>query len=178
MAIRAERFGPGQVATDLTPGDFILCHRHRTMAGLISLAEKRRFRGADAPFAHWSHAALVGDGATVIEAETRGVVRSPISKYRDDEYRVVRLDGVLDGAARRRVVEYARGRIGQAFGYLDLAGAGLYLLTGLPLRVVRKQHEMCSSLVVRALQHGGLLTELDPAITLPADLAKRFDVRP
>ncbi len=154
----------------------MLSHRHRTMAGLISQAEKRRFKGPDAPYAHWSHAAIIGEDATVIEAESRGVVRSPIAKYKDDEYRLVRLD--LDPAARRRVVEYANGRIGQAFGYLDMLGSTLYLLTGWPLRLVRKQHEICSSLVVRALQHGGLLEELDPAITLPADLAKRFDVRP
>ena len=175
---RVESFGLGQTATDLTPGDFMVSHRHRTMAGLISQAEKRRFKGADAPFAHWSHAAIIGEDSTVIEAETRGVVRSPITKYRDDEYRIVRLDGELDDVARRRVVEYANGRIGQAFGYLDLLGSGVYLLTGWPLRLVRKQHEICSSLVVRALQRGGLLEELDPAITLPADLAKRFDVRP
>ena len=175
---RVESFASGQTATDLTPGDFMVSHRHRTMAGLISRAEKRRFKGADAPFAHWSHAAMIGEDATVIEAETRGVVRSPISKYRDDEYRIVRLDGELDDTARRRVVTYANGRIGQAFGYLDLLGSGVYLLTGWPLRLVRKQHEICSSLVVRALQRGGLLEELDPAITLPADLAKRFDVRP
>lgn len=156
----------------------MVSHRHRTMAGLISQAEKRRFKGADAPFAHWSHAAIIGEGGTVIEAETRGVERSPITKYRDDEYRLVRLDGELDDAARRRVVAYANGRIGEAFGYLDLMGAAVYLLTGWPLRLVRKQHEICSSLVVRALQRGGLLEELDPAITLPADLAKRFDVRP
>ena len=148
------------------------------MAGLISRAEKRRFRGRDAMYAHWSHAALAGPNSTVIEAETRGVVSSPIAKYRDDEYHVVRLDRELDAAARARVVAYATGRIGQPFGYLDLAGSAVYLLTGWPLHLVRKQHEICSSLVVRALQRGGLLTELDPALTLPADLAKRFDVRP
>jgi len=82
---RVESFGRGQTATDLTPGDFMVSHRHRTMAGLISQAEKRRFKGADAPYAHWSHAAIIGEGATVIEAESRGVVRSPIDKYRDDE---------------------------------------------------------------------------------------------
>jgi uncharacterized protein YycO len=175
---RVERFGPGQTATELTPGDFMLAHRHRPLAGLISLAERRRFTGADAPFAHWSHAAIVAEDATVIEAETLGVVRSPIGRYRDDEYHVVRLDGELDDAARARVMAYADSRIGEAFGYLDLAGTGVYLLTGLPMRLVRKQHEICSSLVVRALQRGGLLMELDPAVTLPADLAKRFGVRP
>jgi hypothetical protein len=74
-------------------------------------------------------------------------------------------------------VEYATARIGQAFGFLDMFGTSVYLVTGLPMRVARKHHEICSSLVVRALQQGGLLEELDPILTLPADLAKRFDVR-
>jgi hypothetical protein len=55
--------------------------------------------------------------------------------------------------------------------------ASLYLLFGVPARLVRRHHEICSSLVVRSLQEGGLLKELDPALTLPADLAKRFDAR-
>jgi len=55
-------------------------------------------------------------------------------------------------------------------------GVLVYLLLGRPVRLVRRNHEICSSLVVHALQEGGLLRELDPAITLPADLAKRFDV--
>lgn len=174
---RVERFGPGQSPSDLVPGDFILAHRHHLIARLISLAEKRRFKGADAPFAHWSHAAVVAESGTVIEAESRGVVRSPIAKYRDDEYHLVRLEGELDAAARDRVVGYAGGHIGDAFGYADLLGTSVYLLTGVPLRMVRKQHEICSALVVHALQQGGLLDDLDPALTLPADLAKRFQVR-
>jgi hypothetical protein len=50
-----ERFGPGADASDFVSGDFILTHRHRLFAGLISLAQKRRFKGPDAPYAHWSH---------------------------------------------------------------------------------------------------------------------------
>jgi uncharacterized protein YycO len=174
---RIERYGRGEEAQDLSPGDFILAHRHHIIAGLISLAEKRRFRGADAVYAHWSHSAVVDTGDSVIEAEIRGIVRSPISKYRDDEYHLVRLGAELDAAQRERVVAYARSQIGQAFGFLDLLGACLYLVLGRPVRWVRRRHEICSSLVVRALQDGGLLKELDPALTLPADLAKRFDVR-
>jgi hypothetical protein len=157
-------------------GDFILAHRDHLIARLISVAQKRRFRGRDAEFAHWSHAAIVDSGETVVEAEARGIVRSPISKYRPGEYRVVCLDGQLDEQARERVVAYARSQIDQAFGFLDMFGATIYLLTGRPVRMVRRHHEICSSLVVRALQEGGLLKELDPALTLPADLAKRFDV--
>jgi hypothetical protein len=57
-------------------------------------------------------------------------------------------------------------------------GASIYLLSGWPLRLVRSGHEICSGLVVRALQAGGLVPELDPVLTLPADLAKLYDVRP
>jgi len=174
---KVERYGPGEEARDLEPGDFILAHRRHVIPALITLAQKRRFRGVDAVYAHWSHAAVVDERRTVIEAETRGVVRSPIAKYRAGEYHLVRLGSELDAGARDRVAAYARGRIGQAFGFLDMAGASIYLVTGLPVRMVRRHHEICSSLVVRSLQDGGILRELDPALTLPADLAKRFDVR-
>jgi len=161
---------------EVEPGDFILAHRDHLIARFISLAQKRRFRGRDARYAHWSHAAIIDSPGSLVEAEARGVVHSPIAKYRAGEYRVVRLDGQLDRASRDRVVAYARGQIDQAFGFLDMLGATVYLLTGRPVRMVRRHHEICSSLVVRALQEGGLLQELDPALTLPADLAKRFDV--
>jgi uncharacterized protein YycO len=165
------------MAGDLVPGDFILTHRHHFIAGLIAQAQKRRFRGPDAVYAHWSHAAVIVGRVDVVEAEIRGVIRSPVSKYREDEYHLVRLDTELDQAGRDRVVAYAKSRVGEAFGYLDMFGTAVYLLTGVPLRLARKHHEICTSLVVRALQQGGLLTEMDPLITLPADLAKRFDVR-
>lgn len=175
---KIERYGRGQSASDLVAGDFVLTHRHRPFAALISLAQRRRFRGADAPYAHWSHAAvLVSADGEVVEAESTGVIRSSLSKYRDDEYHLVRLGDEISRAGREKTVAYAKAQVGAAFGYLDLAGATLYLLTGIPLRWVRRHHEICSSLVVRALQHGGLLTGFDPAVTLPADLAKEFGAR-
>ena len=175
---RVERYGQGMDASDVAPGDFILAHRHHFLAALISLAERRRFRGANAPYAHWSHAALIVDGdGWLVEAEATGVVRSPLARYRDDEYHLVRLGPQFAAEARARSTAYAKDQVGQAFGYLDMLGAALYLLLGLPLKVMRRNHQICSSLVVRALQRGGLLAELDPDLTLPADLAKRFDVR-
>lgn len=160
----------------MAPGDFILAHRNHFVARLISQAQRRRFRGRDAVYAHWTHAGVIVPGDCVIEAEAHGIVRSPIAKYRPGEFRTVASGANLDDAARERVVAYAARQVGQAFGFLDLFGASVYLLTGLPVRMVRRHHEICSSLVVRALQEGGMLTGLDPALTLPADLAKRFDV--
>lgn len=173
-----ERYGPGQDATEFEPGDFILTHRHQVDAWFITQAQARRFRGSDAPYAHWSHAALVvGRDGALVEAKKEGVVRSPISIYHADEYHMVRIGPEFTTEARAKAVAYAGGRVGQAFGYLDITGACLDLLFGLRLRWVRRNHEMCSSLVVAALQRGGLLQALDPALTLPADLAKTFEVR-
>jgi uncharacterized protein YycO len=175
----AERYGPGELASEYEPGDFILSHRNRPIAGLISLGEKRRFRGADAVYAHWSHCAVIVEtDGTLVEAEALGVVKSPISKYRAAEFHLVRLGSELDADGRKRAVGYASSQVGKGFGYLALAGVTIYLLTGLPVRLMRGNHQICSELVVRALQAGGMLRDADPTLTLPADLAKRFDVRP
>lgn len=176
---RIERYGPGEQAAEFTPGDFILTHRGNPMSALISFGERRRFHGRDVAFAHWSHCAVVvqRDGA-VVEAESTGVRTSPIARYRSSEYHLVRLGSDLDGRGRDLAVAYANAQVGQAFGYLALAGAALYLVTGRPLHVMRRNHQICSGLVTRALQLGGLLQHLDPATTLPADLAKAFSARP
>ena len=176
---RVERYGLGEDATEFTPGDFILTHRHQVDAWFIDKAQSRRFKGTDAPFAYWSHAALVvGRDGALVEAKTFGVTRSPISTYHADEYHLVRIGPQFAPEERSKSVGYAEDQVGQAFGYLDMFGAFLDLLFGLSVRWVRRNHEMCSSLVVAALQKGGLLEEFDPALTFPADLAKVFDARP
>jgi uncharacterized protein YycO len=168
---RVERYGPGEKATQFDPGDFILTHRF--------LAQEIRFRGPDSIYAHWTHCALVVDGdGTLVEAESFGVKRSPISKYQSREYHLVRLGDEFPPQGRKQAVAYSIAQVGQAFGFLALAGSALYLLFGLHLRLMRSNHQICSGLVVRALQKGGLLKDADPDLTLPAHLAKIYDVRP
>lgn len=174
-----QRYGPGETAGEFVPGDFILAHRHNILGGMISQAEKRRFRGPDGMYAHWTHAAsIVDEDGTLVEAETMGVKRNPISRYKSDEYHLVRLGPEFSDEDRRRAVSYATAQVGQAFGFLEMLGAGLYLLFGWPLRLMRRKHQICSGLVVRSLQAGGLLKEMDPFLTLPADLAEHYDARP
>lgn len=178
MRATVERYGPGEEASDFTPGDFILTHRHTPIAHLISLGENWRFRGADAVYAHWSHCALVvGARGELVEAESTGVRRSPIARYKADEYHLVRIGPEFTPERRQRSIAYADAEVGKAFGYFALAGAAIFLLTGRPFRLVRQDHQICSAIVTRALQQGGLLAGLDPSLTLPADLAKVFDVR-
>jgi uncharacterized protein YycO len=175
----AKRYGPGDEAREFKPGDFILTHRHNPMAGLISLGEKRRFRGQDAAFAHWSHCAMVvGVDGALVEAESTGVRRSPISRYKDDEYHLVRLGSEFQTQGRSEAVAYSEAHVGQGFGYLALVGAAFFVVFGWPLRLMRRDHQICSGLVVRALQKGGLLPNADPALMLPADLAKIYNIRP
>jgi uncharacterized protein YycO len=172
-----ERYGPGKIPTRFDPGDFILAHRHNPMAWLISLAQKLRFRGPDAAYAHWSHCAMIVDaGGSLVEAESTGVTRSPISRYTDDEFHLVRLGSEFAAEGRKRAVDYTNAQVGQGFGYLAAFGAMMFLLTGLPLRLMRRNHQICSGLVVRALQKGGLLKGADPDLMLPADLAKIYKV--
>jgi uncharacterized protein YycO len=174
-----ELYESGETATHLNPGDFILAHRRRPIAGLISIAQKLRFRGADAVYAHWSHCALVvAEDGSLVEAESLGVKRSPISKYRSTEYHLVRLGPEFGLKGRKQAVLYAEAQVGQAFGFLALTAATLFLLFGWPLRLMRRDHQICSGLVVRALQKGGLLLSDDPALMLPADLAKLYNARP
>jgi uncharacterized protein YycO len=175
----AERYGPGEEATRFDPGDFILTHRVRPMAALIRFAEKIRFRGPDSVYAHWSHVALVvAENGDLVQAETLGVERVPISKYQSKEYHLVRLGPGFGPEGRKRAVEYANAQVGQAFGFLALTGAAIFLLFGLHVRLMRRDHQICSGLVVRALLKGGLLQDADPALMLPAHLAKIYDVRP
>jgi uncharacterized protein YycO len=176
---KVERYGAGETATHFNPGDFILSHRHRPIAGLISFAQKVRFRGADAVYAHWSHcASIVAEDGALVEAESLGVERSPISKYQSREYHLVRLGPEFSQEGRTQAVAYSTAQVGQAFGFLALTGAALFLIFGWPVRLMRRDHQICSGLVVRALQEGGLLPEADPALMLPADLAKIYDVVP
>ena len=173
------RYGPGEGASDFKPGDFILTHRFRPIAALIKFAQELRFRGPDSVYAHWTHCALVvGEDGALVEAESLGVERGPISKYQSREYHLVRLGPELTSDGRKRAVDYANAQVGQAFGFLALAGASLFLLFGWQLRLMRMDHQICSGLVVRALQKGGLLLDADPALMLPAHLAKIYDVRP
>ena len=176
---KAERYGPGESASRFDPGDFILTHRFRPPAALISFAQRLRFRGPDSVYSHWTHCALVVDEAgSVVEAESLGVERSPISKYTSREYHLVRLGPGFGADGRQQAVAYADAQVGQAFGFLALGGAALFLLFELRLRLMRRNHQICSGLVVRALQKGGLLPGADPDLTLPADLAKIYDVKP
>lgn len=155
----------------------MLTHRSGLVPRLIRFAQRRRFKGADRPFAHWSHAALVvaGDG-TLVEAEATGVRRSPLSRYREREYHVARLG--LESERGERASEFAERLVGDGFGFIELAQLGAGLLVGLEVAPGHPRHHICSTLVALALRAAGEDLGRDPETMLPADLAKRYRVLP
>ena len=176
--VSVQRYVPGEAAGDVRPGDFILTHRSGPVPRLIRTGQRLRFRGADRRFAHWSHAALVvTTGGTLVEAEASGVRRSPLERYRPREYHLVRVDH-LDARQREAAAAWAESRVGQAFGFLELAGASLSLLTGQAISIERGSHMICSVLVARALERAGERFDRDLDDILPADLARRYGVNP
>ena len=173
----AERYGPGQMAGELRPGDFILTHAEHLTSRLIRLGQRARFRGAERKYAHWSHSALlVDDRGTLVEAEQAGVERSPLSKYRDVEYHLVRLDPSVGDGERQEAARFATSKIGDRFGYKAMASIGLSVLSGGRLSLGHDSHQICSSLVALALMKTGKRFDRDPEDMLPADLAQAYGV--
>jgi len=168
-----ERFGPNEVATSFEPGDFILTHRRHAVSRLIRMAQK--IRGRHRKYAYWSHAALVIDReGNLVEAESKGVIVSPLSKYEAVEYHLVHLGDSADARDRKQAADFAKSLVGQPFGFLDLFSVGLSLLTGAKVNVSYESHLMCSALVARALERTSAIFEDEPAHMLPADLARHY----
>lgn len=172
---RVERYGPGEAATKFRPGDFILTHRHHPVSRMIRLAQK--VRGRERKYSYWSHAAVIVDvDGSLVEAESRGVVRSPLSKYSPEEYHLVDLGDTADERDRKQVAAYAESLVGQPFGFLDMFSVGLSLFTGAKVNVSYESHLMCSALVARALERTDAIFHDEPSHMLPADLARFYGV--
>jgi len=172
---QVQRFGPGEAASEFEPGDFILTHARHFVSRCIRLGQRLRQR----EYAYWSHAAVIVDPeGTIVEAETKGVQKNHLEKYRDIEYHLVRLGDSASPEDRRQVVAYALSRLGEPFGFLTMASIGFSCITGARLTFGRDSHEVCSGLVARALERTWAIFELDPEHMLPADLAKAYSVRP
>ena len=80
-------FPPGAAIQNPQPGDFMLTHGVEWTDRLIRFGQRLRFRGADAPYAHWNHSALFVDAeGGIVEALAGGVARRNISLYASTEY--------------------------------------------------------------------------------------------
>jgi energy-converting hydrogenase Eha subunit A len=162
LSWRLELVPTGHDASDPKPGDFILCHRKGLVSALIRLGERIR-PGGDP---RWSHAALIETPSTVIEALTRGTVRSALSEYRQIEYAIVRTGLVPEDAAQ--AVAFARSCVGRRYGWLTIAAIAVRTLT--PGHWLDGT-EICSGEVAQALCRGWANFASNPASLTPSQLA-------
>jgi hypothetical protein len=173
-----ERCDPGETISYPRPGDVVLVRGVGWLGRFIRVFERMRYRtDQDRPFAYWSHAAIiVGREGLLVEVLHNGVVLSKLEKYRALEYHYIHLN--LSEANRRNASFYACACLHQKYGVSGFLLLAFSLLLGDWFRVPDRGQQGCAALIVRALQRAGITFEREPADMMPADLAKRFGVRP
>jgi uncharacterized protein YycO len=173
-----ERFGPGEAVVKPQPGDFLLTHALGFSSNLIRWGEKLRYRGAEAGFAHWSHAAMFVDtDGEIVEAILAGVQQRNVSVYKDTEYHVIRLTEATD-KERTHAVAFAEHCLHDSYGYVTDLSLMFSLLTGRKFFFGEDGQMICSGMVARALERMGAIFKYDSWHMLPADLADAFQVLP
>lgn len=176
MAITVERFRAGRAIEVTEPGDFILTHRRAKYSRLVTFGQRRRFRGPDRHYAHWSHAALViGPNGQIVQAISEGVEPSTLEEYRDVEYHYIHT-GMCD-TDRQQAARFAASCLEQKYAWVTIASLGLTLLTNTRMQFGMDGTMFCSELVVRALERGDFIFPKAANLMMPADLAQFFRVK-
>lgn len=164
---------------EVTRGDFLLTRNRATwhsrdgiVDGLIRTGERMELWRAHVPkgqrneLARWSHAVAVSRD-TLIEATGKGVIRSPLDKYRDGDFLYVHTD--LTASQRDDAVGTWERLVGTSYGYLTDVCIGFTALTGGALRVKLAHTVICSGLVAAGL--GVYQWRDDPSFVRPDMLA-------
>jgi hypothetical protein len=174
-----ERYGPGEEALSLAPGDFILTHGSDWASNLIRFGQGLRFLGKDRKYTYWNHAAIIVDEhGGLIEALGNGVCKTNISKYKPVEYHLVRLGTTADATDREEAIKFAEWSLGEPYGWLTIVSIAIGLLTGGKFTFGYEGQAICSGLVARAMERTKAIFNRNPEDIMPADLAKYYKVEP
>lgn len=179
-------YPPGEMPTKWVPGDVVLAHWPYSVVGsLIRFGERLRYRGKDAPFAWFNHAAIVvsPDPKTgqprVVEALGGGVKLNPASTYAPRYFAYIDIKATK--ADRNEIVSFAEkeAEVNEEYGFVQIASIVASLVTNGRLTVGVDGSEICSALAAKALRSAGFWWERDNRIAdesylTPADLAAGF----
>lgn len=175
------------MSTEIKPGSFGLAVIQGKLGFWVDkgqeVVERQKYK--------YTHAFLVLDDGTVIEAEPGGAKITPLAAYtkrRDvvfsDEPVQLYLDGVVgydldeaEARIREKIVDFGRSLAGTPYNYLDYLAIGLDRFGIHPAlirrRLARTDRLICSQLVDFAYQHAGIHLfddGRDPANVTPGDL--------
>lgn len=155
------------------PGDFGLLIGNDTVGKLIRIGEWLNGDG----FSLYSHAFVLLDNGTILEAEPGGARIRPATEYPDSLVAWSSWD--LTPGQRASIVAAARGLLGVPYSFADyfaLAAHRLHIpAPGLRRYVASSGHMICSQLVDEAYRRAGLRMFSDgrwPGDVTPADLAR------
>lgn len=187
-------------STELLPGDLLLVRGSGVVDSLIRFGERVKYHGWRSAVARglssvfhraipedpsdpaWvNHAAVcIGDGQ-LIEAEAKGLIQSPETKYTVGTYVVAPLSDVqplVTDEERGCLVSFAREQLRRhdRYGWLSIASIVLQLLTPTKLDISWDGALICSAFAGQCWEHAGvLLTTRSSLTTMPADLAAMVD---
>jgi hypothetical protein len=154
------------------PGDFFLLVGTDTIGRLIRVGEWLNGDG----WSTYSHAGLLLDDGTILEAEPGGARIRPASEYPTELMRWS--SWTLSGAARHSLVLHGRQLVGVPYSFLDYASLALHRFhlrpPGLKSYIASTKHLICSQLVDEVYWRAGLHMFADgrwPGDVTPADLA-------
>jgi uncharacterized protein YycO len=138
-------------------------------------------RGYGPENAAWNHCALYIGNGEIVEALTKGVVRSYASKYPPENVRIIRAKPRIMGGVDRDNVDFsmrynarcfALSCIGEKYGFLTIAAIAVKVLTKGKIDFNIQGTSICSGLCGRALERMGYdWNPYDPAELTPAYLA-------
>ncbi len=175
--VTVERYEAGEEASDLLVGDFVLTSGPYLSSKLIRFGQRVSLWGTPPEYAHWNHVALVIDpSGNLYEALGKGIEKTNISRYKDFDYRVARIQASDED--RRQILDFANSafRARTRYGYLTILSIVLTLLTGSRLILGWAGTAICSGFVAEALCRAGYIFDKPPSHMMPADLARMLNV--
>ena len=167
-----EVYPSGVEVRDVRPGDVYLTSGRKFMSRAIKLAQLPRF-GHEA--ARWSHAGVfTSESGHVVESLEWGPEHDHISRYRDAEVAVVRIE--YEGHDREQALAFVDSclRAKWRYSYLSILSIAVSLATGSRLQFSRAGTAICSGLVASALVRAGFIFPVGPDYMTPAGLAIHF----
>lgn len=156
------------------PGDIVLCHNTGFVAKAIRFGQRLH---APWVYSEWNHVAILDNNPwVIIEAEAHGVRTAFLDSVGD--YIIVSADSFpLSGGSsktldRAAMLSFARAAIGARYGFLTIACIVINIFTPRIISFRRPGTLICSGLGMRALEHGGAVSPVDPFQITPGEVAQ------
>ena len=180
---REHFFAPAGVeAGVLKPGDIILTHGDYFFSKLIRFGQAIRYGKT---YSYWNHAALVlNEEGDLMEALSRGVVRTNIRNYKETPYHVI--SPPTHEHDREQMVAFAESVIEKKWKYDWLLIASLsvnlgFYAVGLPepqIYIAKAGSAICSGAVCAARSKGDEIFDEHPYSMKPVQIFMHYEVEP